>query len=406
MDIVPILETIRRAKGKLALTTLQIAITFAILVNTVVMIAGYNEKVGRETGVKDEKIVSVSVEYFGNDYFNDLGRVRNDIERDLDALRQVQGVIAATSASSVPLSGEGKMRKSWPNGLDEGVGTRYTVYAGNEQFVDALGLRLLQGRNFTPEEINWREKPFDELSSPVVILSQDLAELMFPGENALGKQIDSGNGRVETVVGVVESMPGRHILMNSLTMSAIIPALPLTHIRFILKLSEPADEALLAEIEAKLFDIDGQRDIKVMPLETLKKSSAHFLFLFGNILGGISVLLLFVTAIGTYSQASYAVAKRYKQIGVRRALGASKFHILRYFLTESLLVTTFGLLVGILIANGVNFLITVTLNGPVVEWSQMISGIFFIWGVALLSSLLPALKAANVPPAVATRHAG
>jgi putative ABC transport system permease protein len=114
-------------------------------------------------------------------------------------------------------------------------------------------------------------------------------------------------------------------------------------------------------------------------------------------------LLVIITALGIIGLASFTVKTRTKQIGTRRAVGARKIDIIRYFLLENWLMTSFGVVAGIGLA--------MLLNGALVIWFSMDMlnlfyvpmGILGLWALGLLSVLGPARRAAAIPPAVATR---
>jgi putative ABC transport system permease protein len=405
MDIVPILQTFRHNKGALLLAIAQISFTLAVLANALVVIDTYRSRLALETGIDPRSTVTVEVEPIDRAYFDEAGRVQNDAQRQIDRLRGLPGVEAVSQVGSFPLSGESPMRASWPQGGEEAKAVRHSVYAGDQAFLDAFGLKLVAGRTFSPEEVNWTSSMNAEDRVAVVLVSKELAEQLFPGENPLGKQIQTEGGRLDTIVGVVDRMPGRHILMNTIRLGAVVPSRPLTSLRYAVRLNGEATPATLEQIATALEATGGEFDIRVDSVQTRMEQSTHYVSLLGTILGGISLLLIAVTAIGAYSSASYSVGKRIRQIGVRRAIGANRLHILRYFLLENWLTTTMGLLLGLLFANGLSFVLTQAMQLPRVSWDLLLVSMAFLWCAGLLSTLIPALRAARVPPAIATRAA-
>jgi putative ABC transport system permease protein len=122
-----------------------------------------------------------------------------------------------------------------------------------------------------------------------------------------------------------------------------------------------------------------------------------------GLLGGVIVALLLVTALGIVGLASFWVAQRRKQIGVRRALGATRGDILRYFQTENFLIVTFGIVLGAILAYGINLLLMSHYELPRLPFFYLPIGAIALWGLGQLAVLGPALRAAAVPPVVATR---
>ena len=122
-----------------------------------------------------------------------------------------------------------------------------------------------------------------------------------------------------------------------------------------------------------------------------------------GLLVGVIVALLGVTAFGIVGLASFWVAQRRKQIGIRRALGATRADILRYFQTENFLIVTFGIVLGIILAIGINLLLMKFFEVPRLPLWYLPIGVVVLWLLGQLAVLVPALRASNVPPVVATR---
>jgi putative ABC transport system permease protein len=121
------------------------------------------------------------------------------------------------------------------------------------------------------------------------------------------------------------------------------------------------------------------------------------------ILGAVIFALLAVTALGIVGMASFWVAQRTRQIGTRRALGATKFDILRYFQTENFIITTLGLIAGGVLAYGLSLWLMQQYQSPRLPWYYVPVGFVCLWLLGQLAVFGPALRASRVPPAVATR---
>jgi putative ABC transport system permease protein len=113
--------------------------------------------------------------------------------------------------------------------------------------------------------------------------------------------------------------------------------------------------------------------------------------------------LLLVTALGIVGLASFWVQQRTRQIGVRRALGATKGQILRYFQTENFLLAGAGIVLGMLLAFGLNLWLMSKYELPRLPWHYLPIGALALWLLGQLSVLWPARRAASIPPAIATR---
>ncbi len=119
----------------------------------------------------------------------------------------------------------------------------------------------------------------------------------------------------------------------------------------------------------------------------------------------LCVLLLLVTALGIIGLASFWVQQRVRQIGVRRALGATKAQILYYFQTENFLLVTIGIVLGMLLAFALNQLLMSKYELPRLPLLYLPIGAVVLWLLGQLAVLWPARRAAAVPPAIATRSA-
>ena len=121
------------------------------------------------------------------------------------------------------------------------------------------------------------------------------------------------------------------------------------------------------------------------------------------LLGIVCVALLLVTALGIIGLASFWVQQRTKQIGVRRALGATRGQILRYFQTENFLLASIGIALGMLLAFAINQLLMGRYEMARLPLYYLPAGAVLLWTLGQLAVYAPARRAASVPPAVATR---
>jgi putative ABC transport system permease protein len=117
----------------------------------------------------------------------------------------------------------------------------------------------------------------------------------------------------------------------------------------------------------------------------------------------VAAFVLLVTIVGIVGLAAFTVATRTKQLGTRRAIGATKFHILRYFLVENWLITSAGALAGCALALGVGFRLSTMYRMPRLPLLYLVGGVVVLWLVGLSAVWIPARRAAAVSPAVATR---
>ena len=120
-------------------------------------------------------------------------------------------------------------------------------------------------------------------------------------------------------------------------------------------------------------------------------------------LGVVIALLLGIAALGIFGLAAFNVSTRTKQIGTRRAVGARRTDILRYFLAENWLITSVGVVVGCVLALLLGYWLSTAFELPRLKLYYLLAGVVVLWSVSLAAALRPARRASLVSPAIATR---
>ena len=115
-------------------------------------------------------------------------------------------------------------------------------------------------------------------------------------------------------------------------------------------------------------------------------------------------VLVFITAMGIVGLAVFGINRRRRQIGTRRALGATRLAVLRYFLVENLLISTMGVVLGAVLTISFNVFLVQTFNLPRIDWYYTPVGMLVLILVGQLAVLGPADRASRIPPALATRN--
>jgi putative ABC transport system permease protein len=409
MELRPILTTLRRHKTASALIVLEIALSCAIVCNALFLISGRIDRLHHVSGLAENELVRVQLTGIGKDDNEDALT-----KTDLAALRALPGVRDAVVTNQVPF-----VNSSWNTSVtmtkDQQQPTlSATTYMGDEHFLGTLGLKLIAGRNFTPDElIAWKDfnAPNAKISLPSMIITKSMADKLFPGQQAVGKSIYSWGDDPIRVVGVVEHLvrPSDQGGEAGHEYSEILPLrVPYTTGgNYIIRVTDPArrDEVLKAAI-ATLKRNGPNRivlDDNTMTFEALRAKYYQQDRAMVWLLAAVIIALLVVTALGIVGLASFWVQQRTKQIGVRRALGATRGQILRYFQTENFLLATLGIVLGMMLAYGINQMLMGKYELPRLPAIYLPVGAIALWLLGQISVLGPARRAAAVPPAVATR---
>jgi putative ABC transport system permease protein len=394
------LSSLMRNKTGPLLVAFQIAVTLAIVINSLFIIVQRVEKMNRNPGIDVNNVIVVYARGFGESF-----DVEDSVRNDIELIKSSPGVVAASGTNQVPLSGSGSGTglRTVPKEEIQPVST--ARYQWSEEGLDALGVVLTGGRNFYPQEVHY-ERP--ESDSPVVasvLITQELADELFPDGDALGKPVYWGSMESSTVVGIIGHMHGSWVNWDKLGNVVIQPGKPLnTTNQYIVRVEPGMRDELLPVIEQKLGESNRQRVVKsVRTLEDLAARSYRRDRGMAIILTIVITLLIGLTVLVIAGLSSFHVTQRTRQIGTRRALGATRTHIVREFILENWLISTAGAVLGAILTVAVAYWLEVSFELPRLDWRYLPAGIVVLWAVSSLAVFEPARRAASVPPAIATR---
>ena len=409
MEFRPVLNALMRNKTGLLLIVLQVAITLAIVCNSVFIILQRIEKVNRPSGMDEANLFTVTSLGFATDY--DLP---GSLRQDLDALRSIPGVVDATTINSVPLSQGGWSEgvSNEPDSVPEDKRKREgsAVYMVDEHGANTLGVRLVAGRNFNAGDVSGRTKD-DKGSLHSVIITQALADKLFPG-GAVGKTLYSslpGKDGPVTVVGVIERLQAPWVGWDKVEQAMLVPQydhgeFDSSSSRYLIRTEPGRRDEIMKEAERKLGEVNTGRIVRgLRSIEEVRGDSYRQDRAMTMVLTTVIFALLAVTGLGIVGMVSFWVTRRIKQIGTRRALGARRFDIRRYFMIENLIVVGIGIALGLLLTYGFNMWLMKHYELPRLAWYYAPVGALTVLLLAALAVFGPATRATRVSPAVATR---
>jgi putative ABC transport system permease protein len=401
MEIRPILSALMRSKVAMILIGLQVALTLAIVCNALFIISERLDHMARPSGMNETDTFWFGSNGFGQGY--DAKAVQRS---DVALLRQLPGVADAATVNSVPMSDGG-----WSTGLSlqarqKTSTAQSAIYLVDDHAISTFGTKLVAGRNFRPEEIE--SIPFgDRLLPKVVIVTRALADKLFPDQDPIGKQVFfDTDPPTTTIIGVVDRLQQPWMSSDTVEYSTLVPAfMPYGNsTRYLVRAEPGRRDELMKLAEQKMIEANPSRIIgKVRPISEVRADAYSDDRAMAIILGVVIFCLLTITALGIVGMASFWVAQRTKQIGTRRALGATKFDILRYFQTENFIITTMGLIGGGILAYAFSLYLMKEYQAPRLPWYYVPAGFVCLWILGQLAVLGPALRASRVPPAIATR---
>ena len=409
MDIRPILSTLMRHKTAASLIVIEIALTCAIICNALFMISDRIREVREVSGLVEDELVRVQILSIGSDA-DQSARTRTDLAN----LRAIPGVKDATVLNQVPF-----VNSSWNSGVrlaqeQQQSTLSATTYMAEDQFIETLGLKLVAGRDFNPDEYQEASDLLDDLtedgSVPGAIITRSLADKLYPGEDAVGKSFYSWGDKPIRVIGLVEHLvrPSQMGGPSAREYSMVFPLRPHYNLggNYVIRTSPERRAEVLAAAKKTLVANGADRIILEDNSKTVEELRHEFFQApraMAWLLGIVCVALLLITALGIIGLASFWVQQRTKQIGVRRALGATRGQILRYFQTENFLLATIGIAVGMLLAFAINQLLMGKYEMARLPLFYLPAGAVLLWALGQLAVWAPARRAASIPPAVATR---
>jgi len=402
MHFGPIWRALMRNKTGAILIALQMAVTMAIMVNAISIIQTRAEAMARPSGIDEANLFYISSVGF-NDNFNE----RVAVEEDLAALRALPGVVDAIQTNSVPLSGGG-----WSMGLqtepgDDIDGTGVAVYFVDDHGVNTYDLKLVAGENFAPTDVGWRGRT-DSGWPDRTLITVEMAKALFGEDewrNAVGKTVYINNDEPITVLGIIERMQAAWNGWDGVERTMLVPQkTEFGASRYIIRAEPGLRDELMPRVEELLAQSNRDRLVRGLTTmeETRERSYRGDASMIKLLLFTVGLLLL-ITALGIVGLASFSVSRRTKQIGTRRALGASKGDIARYFLSENLLISGVGVALGAALTIGLNIWMVDAFDMDSMDGWIIPVAMVALLVVGQLAVLGPARRAASVPPAVATR---
>ena len=408
MQIKPILAAMRHHKAGTVLIALQIALTLAIVCNALFIIKQRTQRMSRPSGVDETNLFVIRSDWADK---SDAQRIDVQMRADLIALRQLGSVQDAAPTNSFPLRGSG-----WDNYIklqpdQVKMTTDAAMFFSDDHTLATLGTHLIAGRNFTASEIG-AQQPRDAMHAAQVIISKDLAQRLYPDGSALGKTIYVSMGREpSTVIGITDTLQAHMISSwaNAYAYNAVlVPARLLNDYTYYLVRARPgqldaamrdAPKALYAQSRMRIID----RKDGVMSFAQVRQRAYERDVGMAILMGIISMVLLAITAAGIVGLTSFWVGQRRRQIGVRRALGATRGDILHYFLTENLLIGLGGVLIGAVLAIGINLWMVTQFEMARLSLAYVMTGVVALLLLGQGAVLGPALRASRVSPVEATR---
>jgi len=267
----------------------------------------------------------------------------------------------------------------------------------NQHYFNALHIPLLRGRNFTEQEVRERK--------PVTLVSQQLVDTVFPNEDPMGKRLISAiGGTAFEIIGVVGDI--RHRSLQRPPFAAMyFPTLNSNRMNLVVR-TQNDPLSIVGAVRQQVQALDRDQPISaVKRMSDWVDSSVSSQRYSTTLLAAFAVLAMILAATGIYGVMSYTAAQRTHEIGVRMALGARRFDVLKLVVRQGMLLTLVGVILGLTGAFALTRVMQSLLFGVTAKDPFTFAVVAaLLSAVAFIACLVPALRATRVDPLIALRY--
>ena len=410
-DVVPVLKGLaevprRRRFGRITLrnglVVAQVALSLVVLVCGGLFIKSFRQAQTMDPGFHNPNglIVSLNPSLVG--YDNEQSR--NLYRQLIDRTRGLPGVEAASVARTMPLgdssNSNGPILKEGETLPRGSAGRNIMTNVVGPGYFNTMQIPFVEGRDFDDRD--------HVKSQSVVVVNQRMAEMLWPGESAVGKRIFIGAESRDAleVIGVVKTGKYRSLAEDPrpffyYTMLQRRPAGMALIVR-----GNVDPRSLVGSIRAQVQALD--RRVPVYAVKTMTEHMTYALWapnMAASFSLAFAVLAVLLSAVGLYSVMAYVVSQRTREVGIRMALGADRSHVLKMITTQGMWLAGVGVVIGLVLSLALVRVLSSLLIG-VSGYDPLIFVLvpLLLASVAFVASYLPARRATKVNPLVALRY--
>jgi putative ABC transport system permease protein len=400
MELGPIWRAIIRNKSSYSLIALQIAVTMAIMVNAIAIIQERASNMARPSGIDEQNIITLSSIAFAPDI-----DMRTLIDEDLAMLRGMPGVHDAIATNSFPLRGGGSARRLATEAGPEADSVTGAVYFSDEHAINTYGTTLIDGQNFAQNEITWNDTQSGTWPA-TGIMTEALAKGLFPDETGsyVGKTVYINDNDPIKIIGIIDRLQAPWDGWDLVENSMLVPLRgDNEYVRYVIRTEPGYIDELIPQIEDALTENKDRIIEDVRTMTEVRERSYMGDAAMIKMLLFIVILLTLITGLGIVGLASFSVSRRTRQIGVRRALGATRPAIMRYFMIENFIISSVGIVAGGIFAIALNIFMVQAFALTPLAWYVVPMAMIILWIVGQAAVAGPARRASAISPAIATR---
>jgi predicted permease len=383
----------------------QVALAFVLLAAASLLFVSFHRLTSVDPGFRTDHLLTADVALPDTTY-PDLARMRAFSSSVLDRLRHTPGIVAASAVNLLPIGGAMLSGDFIAEGASDPKYAYAVKAAVSPGYFQTMGIPLTGGRDFNEQ---------DRDGAPgAVIMTEALAQRIWPGRNAIGRRLKLGFGEPDTeswrtVVGVVRDI--RQGGLNERATSAIYmpvaqaPRPFLIHDLTFAVRAKDDPRALAPAVRRQINAVDPMLPVgRMSTMTAIVADSVSEPRFRAILLGSFAAAALLLIVVGILGVLASFVAHRTREIGIRVTLGARRADVIRFVLSQALGMTAIGLAAGIALAIPLTrllraYLFEVGPNDP----STFVGGAIAVIALAVVVSYVPARRAARVDPIVALR---
>ncbi|PKM19829.1 MAG: ABC transporter permease [Gammaproteobacteria bacterium HGW-Gammaproteobacteria-15] len=388
-------KSLQRRKVVTTLLLVQLAMTFALLLNSILLAQQTRQQLQQSTGLPLQQTLQVQLKptTIALRQYPALGDL---LTRQLEAIRTVPGVVAVAYSNQGPLlQGGNNGNVEDPDREELSRANAVPLYTVSADFFNVLQLQVLAG------ELPQHEIAVDGVAKSPVVITQSLANKVFDDKPAVGRLVNRG-----PVAAVVADFYGQRwagtVNYNSIQVA------PLLGVDWGYSLLIRTTSDSTTKVRQALTQVLQQVDsnIEIFYIRTLAEQQQLLYsneFGLASLLSLLSALMLLVSMISSYSNAYFHTLKHQQEIGIKRALGASKGRIFTELLSENWLTTALGAVAGVGCALVLNQVLAQVISIPSLNWWLPLLTCTVLLLCVTVATWYPATIATRISPATATK---
>jgi putative ABC transport system permease protein len=380
----------------------EIALSLTLLLGAGLLVRSLVRLVNVYSGFDPAHVLTLRVSPVGARYEKDEP-VRNYLTQVNEKIRSIPGVLASGTSSQIPFGGnfdttwlhiDGKMNAN--PALDPSA-ERYVISDG---YLDAMGIRLLRGRDFSSGDV--------QTSEQVMLVNETAAREIWPGEDPIGQHVHVSEPKSapRTVVGLVDDV--HHYTLDAApTMQFYLPVRQTDSWELVFAVRCAGEPSQMANtVRAAIRSVDETLPIyRVTPMSEYVAATMANRRLALILLGSFAAIALVLSVVGIYGVTEYTVAQRTREIGIRMALGAQRQQVLRLLLRQGALLSIIGVTLGTVCSFALmGFLRSLVFGVTVTDPVTLLSASVILTTAAVLACWVPSRKVMSVDPMIALRH--